>query len=218
MIDPGEFHERSAAELGLAFGVLGAAFLFEGASLVVAGRVIRRGARRRGWSMRRYLRRSPDMTTKTVFWEDSAAALGLVIAALGLGIAELSASETADGVASIIIGVLLTVVALMVGAQARGLLLGAAATPELRSVVRATVLEFEEVDTVVRLLTMQLGARSVLVNGELQLLRDLDVEEAEHLIREIDGALRRRAPEVTSTFWELRRQALDTSVGPRIFE
>ena len=211
MIDPGEFHERSAAELGLAFGVLGAAFLFEGASLVVAGRVIRRGARRRGWSMRRYLRRSPDMTTKTVFWEDSAATLGLVIAAL-------SASETADGVASIIIGVLLTVVALMVGAQARGLLLGAAATPELRSVVRATVLEFEEVDTVVRLLTMQLGARSVLVNGELQLLRDLDVEEAEHLIREIDGALRRRAPEVTSTFWELRRQALDTSVGPRIFE
>ena len=214
MVDPGEFHERSAAELGLAFGVLGAAFLFEGASLLVAGRVIRRGARRRGWS----LRRSPDMTTKTVFWEDSAAALGLVIAALGLGIAELAESETADGVASIIIGVLLTVVALMIGAQARGLLLGAAASPELRSAVRATVLEFEEVETVVRLLTMQLGARSVLVTGELQLSRDLNVEEAEHLIREIDGALRRTAPEVTSTFWELRRQALDTSVGPRIFE
>ena len=47
------------------------------------------------------------MTTKTVFWEDSAATLGLLIAALGIGIAALTRDETADGVASILIGVVL---------------------------------------------------------------------------------------------------------------
>ena len=136
VLDPGDFHERSAAELGLAFGVLGAAFVFEGISLIVAARLIRRGARARGWSLRRFLRQSPDMTTKTVFWEDSAATLGLVIAALGLAIAELSQNETADGVASIMIGVVLTAVALMVGTQARQLLLGAAVYPEMREQIR----------------------------------------------------------------------------------
>jgi len=105
VIDPGEFHERSTAELGLAFGVLGGAFLFEGVSLIVAARVIRGGARSRGWSMRQYLQRSPDMTTKTVFWEDSAATAGLLIASAGLAIAEVAQDETPDGVASITVSV-----------------------------------------------------------------------------------------------------------------
>ena len=217
VIDPGEFHERSAFELGLAFGVLGAAFIFEAASLALATRVVMRRARARGWSVRRFLSEAPDMTLKTVFWEDSAATLGLVIAGLGLGVAELAKDETADGIASISIGVLLAGVALMIGVQARTLLLGAAAPRELRDKVRAAVLDFDEVENVVRLLTMQIGSHSVLVNGELQLSRDLDVEQAEHLIGQIDAAVQRVAPDVASTFWELRRHPMDTSVGPRIF-
>ena len=54
--------------------------MFETASLFVAVGIVARGAgrgargaRRRGWSAWRYVRESSDMTTKTVFWEDSAA-------------------------------------------------------------------------------------------------------------------------------------------------
>lgn len=150
-----------------------------------------RGARAHGWSLRRFLRQSSDVTTKTVFWEDSAATLGLVIAALGLAIAELSQNETVDGVASVMIGVVLTAIALMVGTQARQLLLGAAVYPELREQIRQTAPAFGEVENVVRLLTMQMGTRSVLVTGELQLSRDPDIRQAEYLIEQIDASLRR---------------------------
>ncbi|PZC50346.1 MAG: Divalent metal cation (Fe/Co/Zn/Cd) transporter [Chloroflexi bacterium] len=217
VIDPGEFHERTFAELGLAFGVLGGAFVFEAISLVIAIRLLLRSARAQGWSVLRFLRESPDMTLKTVFWEDSAALLGLLLAAVGLAVAEIAKDETPDGVASILIGVLLVIVAVVVGAQARGLLLGAAASPELRDKLRRIALDFDEVETVLRLLTMQLGARSVLVTGELQIGQDLTVDQAEHLIGQIDREIARLAPEVTSTFWELRRNPIDTSVGPRIF-
>ena len=217
VLDPGEFHERSTAELGLAFGVLGAAFIFEAVSLLIAARLLARNARLRGMSVRRFLREAPDLTLKTVFWEDSAATLGLVIAAVGLAVAELAQDDTADGVASILIGVLLAGVAVVLGSQARGLLLGAAAPREVRDQLRRIVLGFDEVENVLQLLTMQLGARSVLVTGELQLSRDLTVDEAEFLIGRIDAEIARLAPEVTSTFWELRRHPLDTSVGPRVF-
>jgi cation diffusion facilitator family transporter len=213
-----EFHERGAEELALAFTVLGVAFVFEGASLMIAGRVVRRGARRRGWSSWRYLRESSDMTTKTVFWEDSAATLGLIIAALGLGLSEVWESETPDGVASILIGVILTAVAMMIGLQARSLLLGASAHPDVRAKILTVVAEFDEVDTIVQLLTMQLGTRSVLVTGELQLHNDLSLGESEYVIRSIDAAIAREVPEVSSTFWELHRRPMDTPVATRILE
>ena len=210
-----EFHARSAAELGVAFGVLGAAFLFECAVLVIATRALRRGARESGWSFWRYLRDSPDVTTKMVFFEDSAALTGLVLAALGLSISEAVASETPDAVASILIGFVLTAVALMIGSQARSLLLGEAASPEIRAKLRSIVMEFDEVELIVRMLTMQLGAESVLVTGELQVQPDLTAEEIEHLVRRIDEATRSQLPEISSAFWELHRHPLETLAGPR---
>ncbi len=206
-----EFHERSTTELAVAFSVLGMAFLFEGASLAVAIRAIRRRARARGWSYWQYLRQSPDMTTKTVFWEDSAATMGLVIAATGLAAAEVDRSVVWDGLASVGIGTLLTGVALMLGLQARHLLLGAAAPDDTRRVLRSTVLGFDEVERVVRLLTMQLGSHSVLVTGELQVRRGLTTKEIEMLVRRIDSAIAEELPQVRETFWELRSQVVDLS-------
>ena len=206
-----EFHERSTTELAVAFSVLGMAFIFEGASLVVAIRAIRRRSRVRGWSFWQYLRRSPDMTTKTVFWEDSAATVGLVIAAAGLAAAELDRSVVWDGLASVGIGTLLTGVALMLGLQARHLLLGASASDETRRGLRSTVLGFDEVERIVRLLTMQLGSHSVLVTGQLQVRRGMTTREIEELVRRIDSAIAEELPEVHETFWELRSQVVDLS-------
>jgi len=59
-------------ELAIAFGVLGLALAFEAASFFVAIRAMRRGAKARGWSLFRYIRESPDITIKTVFFEDGA--------------------------------------------------------------------------------------------------------------------------------------------------
>lgn len=196
-------HERSGADLAIAFGVLGMAMVFESISFVVAVRSLITGARRKGWSLPRFIRESPDLTVKTVFWEDSAALVGLTLASLGLGLSELTGNESWDGVASICIGVVLAGVAYMLGVQSRSLLLGAAAGPETREHIQATLSSFPEVSSVQRLLTMQLGAHSVLVTGELEVRRGLTTTELEALLGRIDADLAEKVPEVSDTFWEL---------------
>jgi len=200
-------HHRSAFDLALAFGVLAMAFIFESTSFSIAIRGLRNGARSRGWTFRRFLRESPDLSVKTVFWEDGAALIGLIFAAAGLGLAELTGSEAWDGVASILIGVVLAIAAIVLGLQARNLLLGAAAAPDTRRTIRETVSAFPEVTALTRLLTMQLGPASILVNGELSLRHDLTIEQAEALMLRIDAAVSNAVPEVRDTFWELHHQA-----------
>ena len=107
---------------------------------------------------------------------------------------------------------------MMIGLQAHSLLLGAAAHPDVRAKIRAVVAEFNEVDTIVQLLTMQLGTRSVLVTGELQLHHDLSLGESEYVIRSIDAAIVRKVPEVSSTFRELHRRPMGIPVATRILE
>ena len=196
-------HHRSTFELGLAFGVLGMAFLFEAFSWMVAVRGLLAGARRKNWSLRKFMRQSPDLTLKTVFWEDSAALTGLVLAASGLALSEVTGNETWDGVASMAIGIVLTLVAIVLGLQARDLLLGAAADDETQAEIAATVNAFPEVDGIVRLLTMQLGSHSILVNGEIRVRRGLQTADLEDLMKRIDAQLATNVPSVVDTFWEL---------------
>ena len=205
-----EAHERSSFDLAVAFGVLATAFLFESFSFTVAISALRSGARRHGWSLLHYLRSSPDLTTKTVVFEDSAALTGLLLAAGGLALSELAGSEVWDGIASICIGFLLAAVSLMLGMQARRLLLGSAATEEVREALHRVVMSFPEVTHIVRLLSMQLGSHSVLVTGELELSRDLHTHEIEDLISRIDRKVSAEVPDVTDTFWELRRRPLSS--------
>jgi divalent metal cation (Fe/Co/Zn/Cd) transporter len=150
------------------------------------------------------IQKSPDVTTKTVFFEDSAALTGLALAATGLGVSELTGNDIWDAVASIGIGCVLAGVSLMLGLQSRHLLLGAAAGDETRRELHRILASFPEVDHVVRLLSMQLGSHSVLVTGELEVRRDLTTAEIESLIERIDQAISRALPEVRETFWELR--------------
>ncbi len=200
-----DVHHRSAVELTIGFGVLGMAFLFESVSFGIAVRELRRSAAKRSWSFFRYIRKSPDLTTKTVFWEDSAALTGLALAALGLLVSELTGNEHWDGVAALGIGAVLAFVAVMLGLQSRSLLLGAAASPETRIAISASVRAFPEVRDIVRLLTMQLGSHSVLVSGELAVQRHMTTEQIEDLLVRIDAQLEIDVPEVSETFWELKR-------------
>lgn len=200
-----EHGSRSVGELAVGFGVLAMAFVFESVSFMVAVRSIRKGARDKGWTFAQYIRRSPDLSTKTVFWEDSAALIGLALAAAGLGLTEAFHAEHWDGIASMGIGVVLTVAALILGAQSRSLLLGAAASDDVRQAIRETVTSFPDVTHIVRLLTMQLGTHSVLVTGEIEVRRHMDTEEIEDLVTKIDAQLAKTVPEVSDTFWELRR-------------
>jgi cation diffusion facilitator family transporter len=201
-----ENHERSSFDLTVAYGVLGMAIVFEIFSFSVAMRALITGAKRKGWSVWRFIRRSPDLTMKTVFFEDTAAITGLVIAAAGLTVSELAHDELWDGIASVSIGFVLAAVSVMLGMQARNLLLGAAASDEVRESLRQVLTSFPEVTHVVRLLSMQMGSHSILVTGELEVSRSLNTAQVEELLVRIDRKIAESVRDVTETFWELRRR------------
>jgi cation diffusion facilitator family transporter len=208
-----EHGHRTVTELLVGFGVLAMAFAFESVSWMVAVRSILKGAREKGWTFWHFIRRSPDLSTKTVFWEDSAALIGLTFAAVGLALSEVFHHELWDGLASIGIGFVLTAAALILGAQSRSLLLGAAASRDVRREIRDTVKSFPDVVEIVRLLTMQLGTHSVLVTGEIEVRRHMETDEIEELVSKIDARLAETVPEVSDTFWELRRASPATPAG-----
>jgi len=197
-------HHRSSFELTVAYGVLLLAVVFEAASFTVAVRGLLSGARARGWSLKRYVAESPDVTIKTVFFEDSAALIGLFLALGGITMSEVTGSERWDAGASISIGVVLASVAFMLGLQSRNLLLGAAAPPEEREKLESIVTSFAEVDQIERLLTMQMGSQSILVTGEIRVKREMTTSEIEDLILRIDRTVAEQMPAVVETFWELR--------------
>ena len=200
-----ENHHRTAREVIIAFSILGVAMVFEIGSMTLAVRAISAGAKRKGWSFIRFLKEAPDPTSKTVFFEDGAALTGLVLAAGGIGLAEITGNEDWDAIASLAIGGVLVVVAWILGMQSRKLLLGSAAHHETRAAIHEALHSFPEVEHTVRVLTMQLGAHSVLVTGEIQVRREMTVDAIEDLIVRIDERVMAQVPEVVDTFWELKR-------------
>jgi cation diffusion facilitator family transporter len=116
--------------------VLGTAFVFESAALVVTIREVQKAARERDRSFWDHFKNTRNTTMKVPLYEDVAALVGLVIAAAGLLFTQLSGNTLYDGIASIDIGAVLSVVAFQLGADSRTLLLGAAA-PQERQTARA---------------------------------------------------------------------------------
>ena len=98
--------------------------MLEGTSWVQAVRQLRNEARRDETTPLAWLRQTDDPTVKTVFFEDSAALIGLLLAFAGVGLHQLTGSAFWDGLASVLIAVLLTVVAYILGGTNKGLLIG----------------------------------------------------------------------------------------------
>jgi divalent metal cation (Fe/Co/Zn/Cd) transporter len=137
-------------------------------------------------------------------YEDVAALVGLVIAAAGLFFTQLTSNTVYDGIASIGIGAVLSVVAFQLGADSRKLLIGAAAPQEDRKRVHEAIAAFEEVNEILRLLTMHLGPNAVLVNAEIHVVDGLDTDRIEDLIERVTHAIREEMPEADQVFIELR--------------
>ena len=118
----------------IAYGVLAIAFALEGGSTVAAFREF--DAARRGQSWWQALTSTKDATTVIVLLENGAAMAGILIAAIGLALSQLTGNPRFDGVASVLIGLLLGVVAIFLAREAKGLLIGEAADPELIAGIR----------------------------------------------------------------------------------
>jgi len=150
----------------VSYVVLVVAFVLEASSWTIAMRELR--AQGTGGGLGRQVLSSKDPSVVTVLLEDSAALLGLIAAFLGILLAQLTGDPRFDGLGSIVIGGVLTVVALFLAAESRGLLVGERADDETVHRIRRVVAFDDGVKEVVGVRTMHLGPNEILVNATVK--------------------------------------------------
>ncbi|MGW0517831.1 cation diffusion facilitator family transporter [Crossiella sp. NPDC003009] len=186
----------------VAYLVLGLAFLLESVSFVQASRQVRREAKAEQRGLLAYLRHSDDPTVKTVFFEDTAALIGLLLAFLGVLLHQLTGSAVWDAVASLAIGALLAVVAYLLGSTNLGLLIGRQADPVLVRTVAARLRATPEVEAVVDILSMVTGTDRVLLCARLDFDDALGAADLERACVRISADLRAEFAELDEIFLE----------------
>jgi cation diffusion facilitator family transporter len=192
-------HKESGSPLP-AYLVLVAAGLAEGTSLVRVLVQLRGEARRSSTGMLDHVRSSPDTTVKATLFEDSAAMVGLVFAALGLALRQVTGSPVWDGAASIAIGGLLIVVAVRLGLDSREYLIGRAAGPKDLDTIRAEIEKTQGVDKLLELLTMYLGPEHLIVAARVAFSDGISADRAEDVADDIDKRLAERLTLVPHVF------------------
>jgi divalent metal cation (Fe/Co/Zn/Cd) transporter len=193
-------HPDPVARPGVAYLVLAVSAVFEGYSWSVAYREMRAGRGRRGlWRM---VRQSKDPTTFTVLFEDSAALFGLLVAALGVFFGSYFDNPYLDGTASIVIGVLLAVVAIILAFETKGLLIGEAVDPHTLQSIRTLVEDDPSVARVVKPLTMHLGPEDVLLALELVFESNGSAADSAAAIDRLDRLIRAKHPQIRHIFIE----------------
>ena len=178
----------------IAYAALAIAFVAEGTSFARAFWQVRGEARSRNKEILDHVESSPDITVKVALFEDSVAMVGLILAALGVGLRQLTGSPVWDGGASIAIGVLLVVVAVKLGMDSKDLLIGRAASPEMEQVIREEIESRPGVNELLELLTMHMGPDSLIVAARVALNDDLGADETEDLADEVDRRLSEKLP------------------------
>jgi cation diffusion facilitator family transporter len=178
----------------IAYAALAVAFVAEGTSFCRAFWQVRGEARRRHKEILDHVESSPDITVKVALFEDSVAMVGLLLAALGVGLRQLTGSPVWDGGASIAIGVLLIVVAIKLGMDSKELLIGRAASPEMEQVIREEIESRPGVDELLELLTMHMGPDNLIVAARVAINDELGADETEDLADEVDRRLTEKLP------------------------
>lgn len=205
-------HPEPVEERVWAYGVLAAAMIFEGAAWWIAYRSVRMEAR--GRPLFRAIRASKDPTTFTVLFEDSAAMLGLAVAFVGILVGQLTGNPYADGVASIVIGLILVLVAGFLAFETKGLLLGESASPETLARIQEVIGADPAVEAMVRSQTMHFGPEEILLAADVRFRRDVPSAEVVAAIDRIDQMIRSEIPQIRHVF--LEAQALSGRADGRV--
>ncbi|PWC33064.1 cation diffusion facilitator family transporter [Azospirillum sp. TSO35-2] len=184
------------------FVVLAVALVMEAVSWVIALREF--NAHRGPGGVIASVRASKDPTVFIVLFEDSAALVGLLIAAAALSADLLLDQPRFDGVGSVLIGAVLAITAAFLAYETKSLLIGEAARPDLVNGVRAMLEDEAAIDRVNEVLTIHLGPDSVIVNLSLDVHDDITAGHVETMLARIERRVRERYPEIRRVFTELR--------------
>jgi cation diffusion facilitator family transporter len=176
---------RELTSFWVGVSVLTFALVLDGFSRVVAVRQLRSRARQREISVRTLLRESADPALTTVYLEDSVDVLGALLALAALILHETTGAEWPDGVATVLIGLLLTFMASRLARRNRQLIANQAIPPRYVDRLRADLRRQPGIEVVARLEAVYLGASEVLVAADVVMDPDLGLDDA---VRALAGA------------------------------
>ncbi len=191
-------HPEPAVSPLIAYAVLLIAFFLEGWSTIEAYRDFNRARGSLGWFDA--IRRSKDPPAFIVLLENGAAMAGIVAAAIGLALAQITGDPFFDGAASIVIGVILGFTAALLAYESKGLLIGEAADPELVANLRKLASEMPGVVGVGYVLTVHSSPDQVTVMMNVDFDNEIRAAEVERVVCRIEEESRERWPQVRRLF------------------
>lgn len=180
--------------------VLGFALIFEGIAFLIAYRAL--GRNKESKSLIKTIRASKDPTIFVVLFEDFAAMIGLVVAGLGIYLGEVFNLPALDGIASIIIGLILAVTASCLAFEIKGLLTGEAASEEIVAGIKSIITDESAVLYINEILTMHLGPADILLNISLDFKDAMSSGNVEETISALETKIKNKFPEIKRVFIE----------------
>jgi cation diffusion facilitator family transporter len=193
-------HPAPVAHIWAALLVLVIAMIAEGTSLRVAFKKI--NIERGKIGIITYLRKSKKAELIVVFLEDSAALIGLAIALAALLLEHFTGILFFDGLASVLIGILLAVTALFMGNETKSLIIGESADPAMLRKIRLLLLKEDSIKRVIHIRSLHLGAEDILLAVKAEFNEHLNIQQICILINGLEKDIRAQFPEVNKIFIE----------------
>jgi cation diffusion facilitator family transporter len=181
--------------------VLGSAFIFETISIIISVKGFLKNSHHQGNFFQK-LRASKDPGFFLVIYEDAADIAGLLIAFAGIVLSTWLGNPLIDGITSILIGIVLTIIAIVMIIETRNLLIGESAGAELVQDTEKLIQQDEDVFQVQTPLTMQLSPDEVLLALNLQFKKDLSGTEIVSTIARLEKKIKEKFPQVKQIYIE----------------
>ena len=180
--------------------VLVLAMVFEGGAWYFAFKEFNKTRGRR--SFLQAIQQAKNPSIFVVLFEDSAAMLGLMVAFTGILLGQLTGNLYFDGLASVVIGLILAATAIWLAYEIKGLLVGESALPHVVKGIRSLADRHEEIDHVNEILTMHMGPEDILVNISVDFRDDISADTAEKIVQQLDTEIKEAHPQVKRIFIE----------------
>ncbi len=151
-----------------------------------------------------FLKKSFSVELLVVFFEDLAAITGLSIALFCIFLSYLTSNSVFDGIGSVLIGILLCVIAFILGSEMKSLIIGEAIPDEMAKYVEKVFSNNKGVKGISDFKSMVLGEKSMLVALELVVEENLKADEIRKIIDKSEKEIRERFPEIKNIYVEVR--------------
>lgn len=157
-----------------------------------------------------FVRQAKAPELPVVMLEDAAAVLGLVFALLGIGLTLITGDGIFDALGSGFIGLLLVVVAVVLGREMLSLLEGESASPEDREAIRTALETGDGVSQVIHMNTVHIGPETILVAAKIAVEPDGTADEVARIIDAAEARVRAAVPDVGPLYLEPDILRIDT--------